>query len=201
MSEADFIPEPWGAFLRELDEIATEPVDFHCIGGFVVTKKYGFQRETSDVDVLSISPNTQQQDFLQKGALNSPLHLKHHVYLDVVTVVDAYPEDYETRLTEMYPGQLKRIRLLALEAHDLALTKLGRNNERDRADVIFLARQGFLAAEKLKQRYKIEMRPYIADAEHRRDPVIDLWTEMISESLNGSTNGNAAIAEPDVGGQ
>lgn len=24
MSETDLIPEPWGAFLRELDEIATE---------------------------------------------------------------------------------------------------------------------------------------------------------------------------------
>ena len=89
MSDSDSIPEPWGAFLRELDEVATEPVDFHCIGGFVVTRKYGFHRETRDVDVLSISPNTQLQDFLRKGALNSPLHLKHKVYLDVVTVVDA----------------------------------------------------------------------------------------------------------------
>jgi hypothetical protein len=66
--------------------------------------------------------------------------------------------------------------------------KLGRNIERDRADVIFLARQGFVTAEKLKQRYETEMRPYIADAEHRTDPVIDLWIEMIGESLNGSTS-------------
>ena len=95
-----------------------------------------------------------------------------------------HPEDYETRLTEMYPGQLKRIRLLAPEAHDLALTKLGRNNERDRADVKFLAQQGFVDAEKLTERYKIEMRPYIADAEHRSDPVIELWIEMIGEFLN-----------------
>jgi hypothetical protein len=51
-------------------------------------------------------------------------------YLDVVDVIDAYPDAYEDRLTEMYPGQLKHIRLLATEAHDLALMKLGRNNER-----------------------------------------------------------------------
>jgi hypothetical protein len=130
MSEAEFIPEPWGSFLRELDEIATNRVDFHCIGGFVITRKFGFARETRDVDVLDIRPNTQQQDFVQNGALHSRLHLKHKVYLDVVTVVDAYPEDYETRLTEMYPGQLKRIRLLAPDPHDLALMKLGRNNEK-----------------------------------------------------------------------
>ncbi len=85
MSETDLIPEPWGAFLRELDEIATEPVDFHCIGGFVVTKKYGFQRETLDVDVLSISPNTQRLDFVRKGAEGSDLYQKYHVYLDYVT--------------------------------------------------------------------------------------------------------------------
>jgi hypothetical protein len=104
MSEPTFIPEPWGAFLGELDDIAADAVDFHCIGGFVVTRKYGFQRETRDIDVLSIRPNSHRQDFLQKGAVDSPLHLKHKIYLDVVTVVDAYPEDYETRLTEMYPG-------------------------------------------------------------------------------------------------
>jgi hypothetical protein len=43
-------------------------VDFHRIGGFVVTKKYEFQRETRDVDVLSITPTTHRQDLLQKGA-------------------------------------------------------------------------------------------------------------------------------------
>jgi hypothetical protein len=37
----------------------------------------------------------------------------------------------------MYPGQLKNIRLMAPEAHDLALMKLDRNIERDREDVGF----------------------------------------------------------------
>jgi hypothetical protein len=41
MPETDLIPEPWGAFLRDLDEIATEPVYFYYIGGFVVTRKCG----------------------------------------------------------------------------------------------------------------------------------------------------------------
>src|SRR5260370_936104 len=107
MPDTDRIPEPWGAFLRELDEIAAEPVDFHCIGGFVVTKKYGFQRETRDVDVLSITPNTQQQDLLHKGAEGSELHRRYRVYLDLVTVIEAYPEDYGTRLTEMFREELQ----------------------------------------------------------------------------------------------
>lgn len=183
MPEPDLIPEPWRAFFRELDEIATGPVDFHCIGGFVVTQKYGFQCHTSDVDVLSITPEAQRQDFLNKGARGSELCRKYNVYLDWVTVIDAYPEDYEARLTEMYPGQLKHTRLWAPEAHDLALMKLGRNIERDRADVKFLARQGFIRSEDLKRRYEDEMRSYIALPEQRTDPVIDLWVEMIREEL------------------
>jgi hypothetical protein len=63
MPDLDRIPEPWGSFLGELDKMATDPVDFHCIGGFVVTRKYGFKRETNDLDVLSITPKLQLRIF------------------------------------------------------------------------------------------------------------------------------------------
>jgi hypothetical protein len=170
------IPEPWGSFLRELEEIATARVDFHCIGGFLITRKYGFQRETSDVDVLSIAPKAQVQDFVNRGAKGSDLHRKYGVYLDLFGVIDAYPDDY--------PAQLEHIRLLAAEAHDLALMKLGRNIERDRADVKFLARQRFITREELRRRYEKETRPYIALREERSDPVVELWVEMIREELD-----------------
>lgn len=104
-------------------------------------------------------------------------------------MIDAYPDAYEDRLTELYPGQLKHIRLLAAEAHDLALMKLGRNNERDREDVKFLARQGFITPEELSRRYVNEMRSYIAEAEQRYDPVINLWVEMIREVFADRTPG------------
>ncbi len=55
MPDSDHCLEPWGLFLHELDAIATESVEFHCIGGFVITSKYGFQRETADVDILPIT--------------------------------------------------------------------------------------------------------------------------------------------------
>jgi hypothetical protein len=184
MPDADAMPEPWLSFLRELEEIATARVDFHCIGGFVITRKYGFQRETSDLDVLSIAPKAQVQDFVNRGAKGSDLHRKYGVYLDLVGVIDAYPDDYQARLTEMYPAQLEHIRLLAAEAHDLALMKLGRNIERDRADVKFLARKRFITREELRRRYEKEMRPYIALPEERSDPVVELWVEMIREELD-----------------
>jgi hypothetical protein len=177
------IPEPWGSFFRDLDSVATGQVDLHCIGGFVVTKKYGFLRETADVDVLSIRPSEQQDQLLRLGAQGSDLHRKYRVYLQLVTVIEAYPDNYEERLKEMYPGELTQLRLLAPEAHDLALMKLGRNNERDREDVKFLARRGLITADGLRDRYEQEMRSYIAMPENRTDPVIRLWQEMIAEEL------------------
>ena len=44
------IPEPWFSFLREMDESVAEPIEFHCLGGFVITLFYGLERATSDVD-------------------------------------------------------------------------------------------------------------------------------------------------------
>lgn len=49
------------------------------------------------------------------------------------------PEYYEDRLTEMFPQVFERLRLLALDSYDLALSKLERNIERDRDDVKHLA--------------------------------------------------------------
>jgi hypothetical protein len=61
------------------------------------------------------------------------------VYLQVVGVV-MLPEDYESRLVEMFPGAFKHLRLLALDPYDLALSKIERNSQRDRDDVKHLAR-------------------------------------------------------------
>lgn len=38
-----------------LDAQLHEPVDFHCIGGFVVSQHYGFGRETADLDVSPLA--------------------------------------------------------------------------------------------------------------------------------------------------
>jgi hypothetical protein len=45
------------------------------------------------------------------------------------------PEDYEERLTEMFPGAYEHLRSCARDPYDLALSKLERNIQRDRDDV------------------------------------------------------------------
>src|SRR5215467_3941643 len=139
MPASEKIPEPWNSFLRDLDERATEETRLDCIGGFVVTQLYGFSRETVDLDVLVIAPKEQLNPLLEFGREGGALHKKHKVYLDYVGVAKV-PEDYEDRLTEMFAGAYKRLRLCALDPYDLTLSKLERNIQRDRDDVRHLAR-------------------------------------------------------------
>jgi hypothetical protein len=150
-------PEPWRSFFAELDSHLSEEVQLHCCGGFVVTQLYGVARTTSDVDFLGAMPNV-GSTLTEIAGKGSALHRKHKVYLDEVTVATP-PENYEDRLVPMFPGAWVRLSLFALEAHDLALSKLDRNMERDRDDVQQLARAGRLNPEILKERYYSELRP------------------------------------------
>lgn len=143
--------------------------------GFVVTQLYGVARSTSDVDFLCVAPNVQGflTDIAGKG---SALHRKHKLYLDAVTGATP-PEDYEHRLVPMFARSWTHLRLHALEAHDIAVSKLERNYERDRNDVQQLARAGHLNRETLRDRYYKELRPNLLAHEARHDLTLELWVE------------------------
>jgi len=125
-------------FFAEVDAHLTEDVHLHCCGGFVVTQLYGVARTTSDLDFLCAIPNLKGQ-LTEIAGKGSPLHRKHKLYLDAITVATP-PEDYEQRLVAMFPRNWTHLRLYALEAHDIALSKRERNYDRDRDDVQQLAR-------------------------------------------------------------
>ncbi len=179
MQPSKKIPEPWDSFLRELDQGATQETRLDCMGGFVVTVLYGFSRETSDLDVLVIAPGDQRAALVELGRQGGELHKKYKVYLDYVGVAKV-PEDYEHRLTEMFAGTYKRLRLCALDPYDLALSKLERNIQRDRDDVKHLARSVPLDLRVLKERYEKELRWQLGNPE-REDLTLKLWVEMIEE--------------------
>ena len=135
----------------------------------------GVARTTSDLDFLGIVPNM-RTELMEVAGRDSPLHKKHKVHLDAVTVTTP-AENYEERLVPMFPGAAWRcLQVFALEAHDLALSKLERNYERDRNDVQQLARAGYLKPEILRQRYHSELRPYLVN-EARHDLTLQLWLE------------------------
>jgi hypothetical protein len=62
----------------------------------------------------------------------------------------------------MYPDSpWNNLRLFALDPVDVALAKLERNSDRDREDLLGLARGGYIDANVLKARYFEEVRPYL----------------------------------------
>ncbi len=175
------IPEPWGAFLRDLDNAIAEPVELHCFGGFVVSLHYGSLRSTRDIDVLVGKPASTLQDLIALAWEGSALHKKHRVYLQHVTVT-TYPESYDQRLTEMFPGAFQQLRLYALDPYDLALSKLERHYEHDREDVLYLAENVPLDVDKLRALYEQEMRPYLGNGiQSKADLTMKLWIEAINE--------------------
>lgn len=96
------LPEPWKSFFSEIDAAQSEEVELHCLGGFVMTVLYGLERPTSDVDVLPIGSNSAFTTLTDLAGEGSKLHKKHKVYLQVVGVASV-PDDYEDRVTEMFP--------------------------------------------------------------------------------------------------
>ena len=107
------------------------------------------------------------------------LHKKYKIYLDHVGVAHVL-ENYEDRLTEIFPKAFKHLCLLALDPYDLALSKLERNIQRDRDDVKHLARTVPLDPEVLKYRYQKELRWQLGNPE-REDLTLQLWIEAIQE--------------------
>src|SRR6202022_3910400 len=57
----------------------------------------------------------------------------------------------------------------------LALSKLERNSDRDREDVLRLARAGYIDCGVLKARYLEEVRPYLLNKHEWHDQTLELW--------------------------
>lgn len=172
------IPEPWLSFLQEIDEFLHEETHFHCLGGFVVTVVYGSERVTSDLDTLTLVKRP--PELFDRAGIGSDLIKKHGLYLDPVGIA-TLPENYEDRLEEIFPGTFEHLRLFGLDPYDIALSKLERNGDIDRQDVLYLAGVIPFDLEILKQRYNDELRVYLGNPE-REDLTLKLWIEMIEET-------------------
>jgi len=164
------------SFFEELDSQLTEGVELHCLGGFVVTQLYGGVRATNDIDFVSAVPSESRAKVIALGGKNTPLCSKHGVYLEAVGVAQ-YPENYESRLVPMFEGVWTHLKLFALEANDLALSKLERNNERDREDVRQMAQAGHLSPEILHTRYHEELRLYLHGSVDSHDTTLQMWID------------------------
>lgn len=170
------LPSPWGQFLTELDALLDEPIELHCIGGFALVAGYGLPRGTNDLDYRTLFPYNRINDLQRLAGPGSDLARRHKVHVQH-TGVESMPENYEERLTELYPGRFKNIRLFVPDAYDLVLSKLSRNIERDRQDVEFLAKTMHLDPAILRQRYELELKPNLIGPPSQHDLTLEFWLE------------------------
>ena len=168
-------PEPWRSFFAEVDSSLSAKVQLHCCGGFVATQCYGVARTTNDVDFLGVVPYP-SGILTELAGKGSALHRRHKVYLEFVAV-NTPPEDYEERLIPMFAGAWIHLELYALEAHDLALSKLERNFDKDRDDIKQLASAGHIKPNIINDRYYKEVRPNLLSRETEHDATLKMWLE------------------------
>jgi hypothetical protein len=171
----DKVPAPWQAFLVDADRALRNPVEVHCLGGFVLAVLWALPRPTADVDFIEVGPSGVGRDLLTVAGEGSEISLRHGLYFHRVTIAEV-PEGYVSRLVEIAPRRFTNLRLRALEVHDLVLAKLGRNSARDRADVEFLVRKGAIDRRLLEERFEAELRPYVLNEERHRE-AFQLWTQ------------------------
>ena len=69
MPENEGPPEPWRSFFNDLDRMLAEPVEVHCLGGFVLIHAYGVARTTNDVDFISLVPNPLGRTLCELGGI------------------------------------------------------------------------------------------------------------------------------------
>jgi hypothetical protein len=172
------LDSPWHEFLTEINDRLTAPVQLVCIGGFVVTKIYGFSRATGDLDQILTKPRKLSGELEQLAGYGSDLHRKYRLYLDNVAIV-TMPMNYEERLTEA-PYQYPKINLLIPDIYDLVLSKLERNSPKDQADVEYLAKQNKLSFNLLRKRFDEEL-DFIANRDRHVTTLDALWREWFSE--------------------
>lgn len=181
---SDPLPEPWRSFLLDLDKQLARPTELHCFGGFVVAQCYGLMRPTADIDIVE-SKGTDLITIAKLAGRTSPLHKRHGVYIDVVTVA-AVPDNYEERLANALDESFAKLQFRIFERHDLVLAKIARNNDRDRADVAAIAGGPGLDIDVLRARYVEELRPKLGRPE-REDLTLELWIDIIEETRQGRT--------------
>jgi len=170
----DSLPSPWKEFLSELASMLPAPLDLNCIGGFVISYLYGLPRPTGDIDYYSTVPAN--LNLIEMAGEGSALAKKYKIQLHHVAVTNL-PEDYATRLTEMFPRMFKNLRLFSPDPYDFILSKLERNSAKDRDDANYIFKTKKLRSQILRERYERELRPYLSK-EKWHDDTLELWIEI-----------------------
>lgn len=153
---SDAIPAPWREFLLELDPLLPAAITFHCVGGFAAVVAYGLPRSTNDLDYFTLEPFDLTMAVHDLAGEGSELARRHKVHIHRAAVA-SLPVNYEERMTELYAGTFKNIRLFVLDPCDLVLSKIARNWDRDREDAEYLIKSQKIDVAVFNERYDTEL--------------------------------------------
>jgi len=175
---AAVLPAPWDKFLAELDAQLEDTVELHCAGAFVLVVLYGREVLTGDLDYIAAIPGSAVETLQAVAGIDTTIAKKYGVHLEFVPLggIADVPENYASRLIDLFPRRFAKLDLRALDPHDLVLSKLTRNAARDERDVAFLAGKGIIDRATLEERYRRELRPNLSN-EERHDLTLHLWIE------------------------
>jgi hypothetical protein len=118
-------------------------------------------------------------NLIEMAGEGSALAKKYKIQVHHVAVTNL-PEDYATRLTEMFPRMFKNLSLFAPDPCDFILSKLERNSAKDRDDADCIFKTKKLSSQILRERYERELRPYLPK-ENWHDETLELWIEIFEK--------------------
>lgn len=167
-------PKPWRDFLKEVDAQLSQKVNLHCLGGFVLTARYGLPRPTADIDYVSVVPREAREEIERLAGRESALCKKYKLYFQSVGIADL-PEDYASRIQELKLN-FEKLKLWALDPYDLLLAKVTRNSPKDQEDAKYLIPKLKLDFKTFSDRWEKELAPSVSNR-RRHDLTIELWKE------------------------
>ncbi|MBS2033241.1 MAG: hypothetical protein JST54_35535 [Deltaproteobacteria bacterium] len=129
-----------------MDAELAEPTAIIMIGGAVVCLAFASPRSTRDIDLWQ---NAEQAFWEACARVDAR---GNGVPVQVAAVAEA-PYTFEDRLREL-PLGLNKLRVLVPEAHDLAMMKIARGDQRDLEAVEAIHQASPLVAETLLERFR-----------------------------------------------
>jgi hypothetical protein len=162
-------------FLEAVDDALQEPVGVVVIGGSAAALHYGVARATHDIDTW-----TTVQAALATAAERARTATGLDVPLQKSGVADA-PFEFESRLERVLPN-LKRLKVLVPEKHDLVLMKTVRCYEHDLDTIAEIHVHSPLDLDVLVRRFREEMTP-IGDPARIRDSFLVVVERLFPDSV------------------
>jgi len=178
-----FEPDELKLFLESVDKHLETETELILIGGAAASLGYGVRRATVDIDTVSDLSGLYEAFRMAREETGLDVPLQR------VGIFDG-PYCYEERLEPLKLG-LRWLRLRVPEIHDLALMKIVRGQEHDRAAISEMAATASISRDVLVERFKNEMDHVVGV----REEVLRLNFLAVIEQLFGETEAAAVETE------